>query len=339
LSRLDIEEEIKKHFPAIAKDGKFFDALVRIGWFFTSAGDVMPELDKLEQTLFTRAFGKSLGPERDKIYRQRAKTYYGKATERAKAKTEGRSVEKDADLQHLVTLEFADGEKSAGLAKWKNNGEPHQVMVMGPFSGQGFLRNLQLGRHWKDIVNPNHGEYTHRLQWYLIGKGAGLSGVGDIFRKIGSAEVAEYAPYPGAPKEAYLMYTVWDAIVDRLPTTDERAASFPFVAQNSLDFRCPENFLTWLCGQEDRYPILTSFLRGRKEKRLAQNLDFSEYVALKVYGEPFNKLSQNLQESITEFVQSGTAVKDPKGLKLEYGLLAPKDGGYSIKQLPKVPGQ
>jgi hypothetical protein len=335
LSRLDIEQEIKTHFPPIAKDSKFFDALVKIGQFFTSAGDVMPELDKLEEALFTRAFGKQLVSQR-KSYQQRAKAYYSKATERAQAKMDGQPVQKDSDLQHLVTREFADEENRAGLAKWNKNGEPYQVMVMGPFSGEGFLRNLQLGRHWKDIVNPNHGEYTHRLQWYLIGKGAGVSRVGDVFRNIGSAQPAQYAPYPGAPKEAYLMYTVWDAIVDRLPDTDPRAKdkSFPFIGQNVLDFRCPEYFLTWLCDQQDRYPILTSFLKGRKQKRLKQDLDFSDYVALKVYGEPFNKLAQNVQESITDFVQNGTTIKDSKGLKLEYGLLAPKGGGYSNKQLP-----
>ena len=78
-SRQDIEQEIKTHFPSIATHAKFFDSLVKIGRFFTSAGDVMPELDKLEEALFTRAFGKQLVTER-KSYQQRAKAYYGKAT-------------------------------------------------------------------------------------------------------------------------------------------------------------------------------------------------------------------------------------------------------------------
>jgi hypothetical protein len=330
LSRKNIEQEIETNFPAIAKDAKFLDALVNIGWFLTSAGDVMPELDYLEKALFNRAFGKSLGPERDKIYQQRAKDYYGDATKRAQAKAKNEKVEKDADLQHLITLEFADEEKRAGLAKWKKNGEPYQVMVMGPFSGEGFLRNLQEGRHWKDIVGPNHGEYTHRLQWYLIGKGAHVSGVGDIFRKIGSAEVKRY-------EENRLWCTVWDAIVDRLPPEDPRAVTFPFVAQNALDFRCPEYFLTWLCTQQDRYPILSSFLKGRKEKRLSQNLDFSSYVALKVFDCPFEELPRDVQQKIDQFAQNGTAVKDPKLLKQEFGLLAPKKGGgYAIKHLPEA---
>lgn len=336
-SRASISSEITTCFPALARDGKFLDALTSIGFFLTSYGDVAPELDELEKRLFARAFGKSLGPQRDAIYRQRAKDYYAKATDRAQAKASGLPVEKDPDLQHLVTTEFGEEEQRVGLAKWNKDGEPHQVMVMGPFSGEGFLRNLREGRHWKDIVNPNHGEYTHRLQWYLIGRGAHVKGVSDLFRKIGSAEAHTYPPYPGAPKESYAMCTVWDAIVDRLPPTDPRAANFPFVAENTLDFRCPEYFLAWLCTQDDRYPILASFLKGRKAKRLSQNLDFSHYVALKVYGTEFEKLPLTTQQEIDNWAQNGTAVKDPKGLKHEYGLLKPTSGGgYGNAKLPTV---
>lgn len=331
--RTDIRLELHNCFKEIENDGPFFDALVDIGVFLTTLPRVESALRDLEENLFKSAFGKHIGATRDKSYQDRAKNYFEQATQRHLDKSQGKTVDKDSDLQHLVTKEFAKEEQRAGFATWKSSGEPQKVLVMGPFSSEGFRRNLEKGRHWKDIVGPNHGEYTHRLQWYLIGKAGIVAEPAKIFRKIGKAATHSYQPYEDGPQVAS---TAWDAVVDRFPVEDNRAKTFPFISNNACDFRCPEYFLSWLCTQQDRYPILASFLKGRKEKRLAQNLDFTGYIALKVYGMPMAQLTPKQIEQIDEFVRSGTAATSAKDIRKEFGLLLPGKKGYTNPVLPKA---
>lgn len=129
-------------------------------------------------------------------------------------------------------------------------------------------------------MSPAHGEYTHRIQWYVICKSRKVDApaklVSDL-QKFGGAD--------GLPASA-----AWDALVDRFRfnSTDKLAL---FKAKDANDFRSPEHFNDYLTDPvtAGRFPLLAAFLSARKQKR--DNFNIHDYIAKKVYGKKFDQLT------------------------------------------------
>ena len=102
-------------------------------------------------------------------------------------------------------------------------------------------------------VSANHGEHTHRIQWYIISKtnlvddpAAVLVGMKDHLSQKDNAN------------------GLWDCVFDRLP----RWMTFKhFLARDGKDFRCPEHLNLWLKERSESYPVLATYLTQRFEKR------------------------------------------------------------------------
>jgi hypothetical protein len=131
-----------------------------------------------------------------------------------------------------------------------------------------FNANLRDLKHWKDPgVSPDHGEFTHQLQWYCLVKrpnpNLGLE-FADFFEQLGTVEVKGTTLPSG-----YLTGNglgLWEIVFDR------GAAPFPYDGNSAVgptDFRRPDNLLAHILKKRDtKYPLLGSFLHARQQKRL-----------------------------------------------------------------------
>jgi hypothetical protein len=178
----------------------------------------------------------------------------------------------DSPFAKLLTSILAEAEGKQGFKP------ADYPTYLGVLSAVGFTEEGKKGRHFKDLVSPRHGEYTHRLQWYLCMQ-EGLFGkrlAGQVF-----AIVAR-------------VFQLWDHLFDR------NDADTPFV-HGKFDFRKPEFFNDWLCNDAQlgkECPLLTAFLKARREKRetlmTTANKDayLKDYVARKKYGRLYKDLAE-----------------------------------------------
>lgn len=114
-------------------------------------------------------------------------------------------------------------------------------------------------------VSANHGEYTHRIQWYIIAMQKVVSDPVKLLNTMGD--------HMATPQNAN---GLWDCLFDRLRST--QTGSKYFLAKNFNDFRCPEYFNLWLKEQAEDYPYLAVYLDKRFKKR--DDIDFESLSAL-----------------------------------------------------------
>jgi Family of unknown function (DUF5636) len=169
-----------------------------------------------------------------------------------------------------------------------------EVMLTGFVAPRSFEQLLlQQARHWKDPgTTLDHGEYTHRLQWWVICREHETRGpyrlAGepvDRFRQmpkyISQHWRANYLLAAGADEDMakgqkglapeYTQRTMWDYLFDAVPTNDYRAATTP----GTDTFRSPQNLNRYLTSPEalKQYPgvlLLHCYLVNRYNKRARQ---------------------------------------------------------------------
>ena len=105
-------------------------------------------------------------------------------------------------------------------------------------------------------IDAQHGEYTHRLQWYILisQKVITFSPPVELLKKLGNVE--KYGPKKGNAT------ALWDCLFDRVLTQTVNGLS-PYGAN---DFRCPEHFTIWLKNSES-FPVLSKIISKRYQKR------------------------------------------------------------------------
>lgn len=136
---------------------------------------------------------------------------------------------------------------------------------------------LAQGRHFKDPgASMSHGEYTHRIQWWIICQEHYNGGTYrlknapiDVFKILGKhvtkhwkAEMGEYADFL---PESMVMRTMWDQLVDSVPGDFPEANSTP----NTDSFQSPHNLNYFIMKPENRrlFPLLHNFLVTRYNRR------------------------------------------------------------------------
>jgi hypothetical protein len=91
---------------------------------------------------------------------------------------------------------------------------------------------IKYGYQWVDPgAGVDHGEFTHRIQWYLIAREIDKNGIDprglsliEIYTAIADAGLRERPAVDGRT----IRQSLWDVLVDRLRTNDRRAAeAFP----------------------------------------------------------------------------------------------------------------
>lgn len=167
-----------------------------------------------------------------------------------------------------------------------------------------FREQLQNGAQFKDPTVPGvHGEFTHRIQWYMItASGGGLTMPADgwlnFYKWVGGVEHTKAAT---DDKPKWKVLGLWDALFDRNPKKGDNANG-PYNTQSKKDFRSPENLNLYLLeGKLSTCPLLLAFLQGRFEKRwnmkLISNVETEQqpalenYVAKKLFKKSYNTLT------------------------------------------------
>lgn len=211
-----------------------------------------------------------------------------------KGRQDGTSAKNNA-YSHLLARVLTEAEKRNGFSLqgpgWfekargvKTPDVPYMVSVV---SAQVFDTQLLNAQHWKDVgVSSRHGEFTHRIQWYVICR-AGIVAAAKLMQKL-----ADFGP-----KQDLLASAAWDALVDRAKSDEKQSALFKAVDTN--DFRCPEYFNDYLTSPNNRhkFPLLHAFLKARKEKR-DTSFYLPDYIAKKVYGKNFATLTAAQQADV-----------------------------------------
>jgi hypothetical protein len=238
----------------------FLGECSEIAFFLSDINHVSAGLKALEQTLEVK-----VGQHLDKVL-----AHYRK-------KSAGQSSTLD-ELRHLLSQEMTGMEIRWGFSGFEAKGYKHgeKVQTYTRFvDPKAFLRQVELGRHWKDPTVPGmHGEYAHRLQWYLAG-----TQLGDVIKR---PLVDVFRETAGVSRKGDFTYGLWYALFDRDNGIDKEAP-FKVATGGIVDSRSPESLTRYIIDDAtaDKCPILHWFVRSRLKKRDGAQLN--NYGNMKVY--------------------------------------------------------
>lgn len=270
----EIREELSLTFASTLGDSAnkaFLESCVKVSVFLADTPRVTEHLKRLELQLQQQA-----GNALDQVIK-----HY---RDRAAALT---TVVLEDNLRHLLARELTKLEIHHGFNTFSCLGKERVQSYVKFVAPDAFRAQLKLGRHWKDPGVPGeHGEYTHRIQWYLLTDaiaGQILAPV-ELFMRIG----AIVDPNPGNSPSG-----LWDALFDR----NDGAASTSFKVQKDItDCRCPESLTRFIVNDQNagQWPLLHWYIKARLYKRKVSPLnDFwgaKRYVDKKVKAFGLNTL-------------------------------------------------
>lgn len=293
----EVKIDLIEYFSEKISSSKFFDDYAAIGSYLSNPnkyGDALRKLDSDMEQLYVNRISKEY-PSYDipNAYKEKELTqdfkYLQKSylsnqliKERETWNTDLVKAEKAIkQFSKLLTATLANNEQKHGFSIEEEN--PATDIIVGLPSR--FNELLRQKKPFKDVgAGHAHGEYSHRIQWYLITQMEGLQFTpAEIYKKLPgwSTRHTEYT----TPRNFYM----WEFLVDRdgVPTN---AAVIPFKTTEQQDFRAPSNVNRWLCdmAQSQTYSWLHACLKKRWDKRSAENLTL--YVAKKLLKKSVNNM-------------------------------------------------
>lgn len=160
-----------------------------------------------------------------------------------------------------------------------------RITILRMLEPEEFGAQFRLGQLFKDPgAMQDHGEYTHRIQWYIISTqnivedpNTVLASMWDHLATSGNAN------------------GLWDCLLDRLRYYN---GIEHFRATGKTDFRSPEHFNLWMMKQSD-YPTLSLFLNGRFEKRQI-NMEIMTQIAGWLDTNKESEAAEKLLECVSE---------------------------------------
>jgi len=266
------EKELKTLYPGIEKH-KYFKEHVRISVALGNgphSKEMIKGLYALEKAMCERiARSRFWESESTRVRRLKTAFQYWKERRASYATSQEESPEKPSDLRHVLTDVLGKYELHHGF---QQSGVKVPVYVDNVKTSL-FVQALKERRHWKDVgAGRYHGEFTHRIQWYLLSAG----GVSALLIKEPALVFATLGDYqrenPGR--------TLWDDLCDR------RALETP----NKDDWRVPDYLNEWLFTETSAArnicPVLSAFVGLRFEKRAPTTA--TSYVLKKLRASPEN---------------------------------------------------
>ena len=151
--------------------------------------------------------------------------------------------------KHLLTSVLTQFEIAEGFKEVDTDGEghPRATRFLGQLSSDDFAYHIRNAHLAKDYVGLEHGEYTHRIQWYCIGQAKQHLGLTDTQQDRDKIATLFMKSGP-----------FWGKTFDRNIQTD------------TCDFRKPENLNNWLVGKPQgggkKFPLLHNFLKARRAR-------------------------------------------------------------------------
>lgn len=280
----DVRNEIDGYLPAFSNDGDFND-IARVALFLANGATdarFLQALRGLEQAMEARLEAR-VTPPGWQIWKPQPDMAQEIQTARDYWPARQAGGGKNEIYTHLLSEELTAVEALEGFDFHNANARKAQYYVS-VITPDDFRAQLRLGRHWKDPGVPgSHGEFTHRIQWYLVCRSGILGAVGravEIFRILGIAGIPLNPAVNGATET-----DLWQLVCDR--DRFGGAQNIAPKAASILDFRCPEHFNEYLTNRISyaHYPLLRSFLVARAQKR--NGIDLLDYVAKKAYQQPY----------------------------------------------------
>ena len=244
----ELESTFADVFTAAGGPARLADC-VKVGAFLADTAQVHQGLIGLEKEL-----------------RVGAGADFERAIKHYKAKAGDASMQEklDANLRHLLARELTQLEIRCGFNTFNCLGQERAQTYVAFISPEVFRKQLTLGRHWKDPAVPGeHGEYTHRIQWYLCARAGAVAAPVDLFMWIGSVIDGNPENKPNG---------LWDALFDRI---DRTQGSFFKVDKAVTDSRCPESLTRYITDDqnEQAWPLLHWYIKARLRKRSSYPLN------------------------------------------------------------------
>jgi len=161
----------------------------------------------------------------------------------------------DDPSRHLLSLALTNFETQMGFSPFATvNGHPRIIQMTGLLSSTDFTQTVANGHMAKDYVTAEHGVYSHRIQWYCLGKSGKFDAdLKTLFIKFQQG-------------------IAWLLTFDRRPE-HPRAVQGGNGNIDPTDFRTPETLHTWLKESNDAVaicPLLTSYIRSKNNKIKSQ---------------------------------------------------------------------
>jgi type VI secretion system protein VasG len=162
------------------------------------------------------------------------------------------TVRKEDDpSRHLLSLALTKFEEDSGFKPFATvNGHPRIIQMTGLLSAEDFTQAVKNGHMAKDYVTAEHGVYSHRIQWYCLGKSGKFDADLKALFKQFQTDIA------------------WLLTFDRRP---EHPRAVPGGNGNidPTDFRTPEALHKWLKESTEAAavcPLLASYIRSKTKK-------------------------------------------------------------------------
>jgi hypothetical protein len=162
------------------------------------------------------------------------------------------SARKEEDpSRHLLSLALTKFETDMSFGPFATvNGHPRIIQMTGLLSSTDFIQTVKNGHMAKDYVTAEHGVYSHRIQWYCLGKSGKFDAdLKTLFIKFQQG-------------------IAWLLTFDRRPE-HPRAVKGGNGNIEPTDFRTPETLHTWLKETDDAVavcPLLASYIRSKNNK-------------------------------------------------------------------------
>ena len=293
----EIEHELKTDFPAVA-DTELMTKAIAVAQFLADQGRVTAELEKLEAALRRRLdaeMGARAEPEpqpeavdegdkgkeeelmapvveepENPVYDE-AKTYYKELQDHYKRPKYKDKPSRGRVPKKLFTKEMTAFEQGKyPESDLRNPENPKAHLINNFLETEAFRKLITEGVPMKDVgAAGGHGEFTHRLQWYLIGT-SGIVAPRELFELY---KLVGTTPYMGGKVEEDKQgqRSLWDAVVDR----DEKTADFvPWKVEEwkkkgevTLDARSPTNLNQYIIEGLQKCPLLSAMFAARATKR------------------------------------------------------------------------
>lgn len=301
----EVKHELREHFGDRITGSRFYEDYAAIGSYLSDPGQYMPALrqlhtemeGKLQHNMSQGVLGQ-LYPNWRRGFQQYLTGVYrdmggGRpALDGPQAQIEAMAYEA---FHKVLTDALKDNEIVNGFKVGNSNERP--AIIVGN-AGASFNTLLRAKQPFKDIgAGREHGENSHRIQWYLISKLGGLdNSITDIYSKLPGWKTTYQAPR---------YFYMWEFLVDRdgVPTN---AAIIPFKTADQADFRAPSNVNRWLMtGRTSGLELLEACLTNRFNRRHGLMMD--EYLAKKLLLD-FSTLGHQGRQELFAFVTGSNAV-------------------------------
>lgn len=287
-------ELLAKFYNYFNRDSAFLNECAKVTSFLSDHTQMLAQLRVLRDE-----FEGNLGvgcDDADSYYRALGDYFkdqfnYETAQKYAPVKTEPTPPKKTTSYKNAFSKTLGKAEQFALFSIAEDYKVPIYLRYLEPAI---FRKQIALKMHWKDLgVGGDHGEFTHRIQWYCIIKANILSNPAALFSKIASVVY-----------EKNDMIGLWDFICDNEVGNN---SAVPF-RSSMTDFRSPERLHIYITKSKyEELRPLSSFLAARAIKRqyFKDAIGTSGYVAKVMFGRQYIELDEVQRTAVDDALELG----------------------------------